>query len=286
MTVRETAHVFAGGGESLVGVISHAAGRADTALLVVVGGPQYRVGSHRQFVGLARAVAAAGCPVLRFDYRGMGDASGEARGFEAVSDDIGAAIDLLFAELPGLRRVLLWGLCDGASAALLYCHDRRDPRVGGLCLLNPWVRSAATLARTHVRHYYLQRLLQPGFWRRLWSGKVAWNAVAGLVADLRTSRASGQPAAGGSSYQQRMAQAWRDGARPILLLLSEDDHTAQEFVEATRSDPAWHGALQRPGLRQHTVAGADHTFSAQATKREVERLTGDWCRGLAGRRGA
>ena len=48
----------------------------------MVGGPQYRVGSHRQFTLMARAFAAAGYPVLRFDYRGIGDSEGESRGFE------------------------------------------------------------------------------------------------------------------------------------------------------------------------------------------------------------
>lgn len=53
-------------------------------LLMVVGGPQYRVGSHRQFVLLARDLAAAGIPVFPFDYRGMGDSTGQARDFEGI----------------------------------------------------------------------------------------------------------------------------------------------------------------------------------------------------------
>ena len=39
-------------------------------MVIVVGGPQYRAGSHRQFTLLARHIAAAGYPVLRFDARG------------------------------------------------------------------------------------------------------------------------------------------------------------------------------------------------------------------------
>jgi len=56
--------------------------RAACGVLIVVGGPQYRVGSHRQFLLLSRRLAAEGHPVMRFDYRGMGDASGAMRGFE------------------------------------------------------------------------------------------------------------------------------------------------------------------------------------------------------------
>ncbi|KAB8057318.1 hydrolase 1, exosortase A system-associated, partial [Janthinobacterium violaceinigrum] len=57
----------------LVGILSLPAAPGPRGVLIVTGGPQYRVGSHRQFVLLARALAAQGVPVLRFDLRGMGD---------------------------------------------------------------------------------------------------------------------------------------------------------------------------------------------------------------------
>ena len=98
---------------------------------------------------MARALAAAGYPVLRFDVRGMGDSSGPLHDFLDQTPDVAAAIEALCREA-GVQRVMLWGLCDGASAALLYLHERPDPRVAGLCLLNPWVRSAQSLARTQV----------------------------------------------------------------------------------------------------------------------------------------
>ncbi|MEO6566032.1 MAG: alpha/beta fold hydrolase, partial [Casimicrobiaceae bacterium] len=81
--------------------------------MIVVGGPQYRVGSHRQFALLARALARVGIPALRFDYRGMGDSEGDRRSFDEIDADIAAAIDTLCREAH-LARVVLWGLCDGA----------------------------------------------------------------------------------------------------------------------------------------------------------------------------
>jgi exosortase A-associated hydrolase 1 len=130
----EEALAFACQGEQLVGVVSLPAAPAsgalgDLALLVVVGGPQVRAGSHRQFTQLCRAVAEAGVPALRFDVRGMGDSTGPLRSFEHIGDDISAALDALQARLPGVRRVVLWGLCDGASAALMHVHSHRDARV-------------------------------------------------------------------------------------------------------------------------------------------------------------
>lgn len=46
------------GQDTLVGVLSLPDAPSNTAVVIVVGGPQYRVGSHRQFVLLARALYA------------------------------------------------------------------------------------------------------------------------------------------------------------------------------------------------------------------------------------
>lgn len=71
----------------------------------------------------------------------MGDSGGAQRDFEAIALDIGAAIDALRQACPGVAKIVLWGLCDAASASLLHVEATRDPRIAGLCLLNPWVRS-------------------------------------------------------------------------------------------------------------------------------------------------
>ena len=286
--VRESALVFPCEGDRLVGVVS--AGHRDLGVVIVVGGPQYRAGSHRQFVLLARHLAAQGFPVLRFDVRGMGDSEGAQRPFDALTPDIAAAITALQSQQPQVRRVVLWGLCDGASAALLYLHERPDARVQGLVLLNPWVRSEASLARTHVKHYYRQRLLQREFWLKLFSGRVAGAAVRGLLDNLRKARGGADGADGAGSaasssaqvlgFQQRMAAAWQGFGGRILLVLSGNDYTAREFQEFVKADPAWAGAMTRPGLTVHEAAGADHTFSRIADRLALELVTADWLQTL------
>lgn len=272
MNFTEQARVFGCAGEHLMGILALPDWPLDTGVVIIVGGPQYRAGSHRQFVLLSRALAAAGYAVLRFDYRGMGDSTGDLQNFETVNPDIACAIDTLQAGVPGLRKVVLWGLCDGASAALLYCQATQDLRVAGLCLLNPWVRSPASLAKTHVKHYYAQRLRQKEFWSKLLSGRVAWRAFAGLAQNLRVALRT-QPEATSTAFQDRMAVAWKSFAGPMLLLLSGDDYTAKEFLEHARSNTLWAGALEKNALVQHLEPGADHTLSELRFNSVVEKCT-------------
>ena len=296
-------------GASLVGLLSEpaeataATSPSDTGVLLIVGGPQYRVGSHRQFTLLGRALAAAGVPCLRLDHRGMGDAQGDQRGFDQLDADIAAALDAWQRERPALRRVVLWGLCDAASAALLYVHRRRDARIAGLCLANPWVRTEASLARTQVRHYYLDRLRQPSFWRKLLSGRVGLGAVrellgklaqgraapagaatpadasSGTSAGTSTGRSAGPATAAPRHYTEQMADGLRAFGGPVLLILSGGDYVAKEFLDRCRDGgPAWRGLLGRPGLRREDLPDADHTFSTAAWRAQVERLTAAFVR--------
>lgn len=264
-------------GETLVGVLSLPENaRPQTGVLIIVGGPQYRVGSHRQFVLLARYLAAAGIPVLRFDVRGMGDSSGEAREFTEINDDIAAAISAFQQACPSLQGVVLWGLCDAASAALLYWQQSRDVRLRGMVLLNPWVRSEAGLARTRVRHYYRGRLLQAAFWKKMLSGKMALRAS--LRDGWRNWRLARQGVAGaeGGTFQSRMALALREFPGPILFLLSGKDLTGQEFNDWASAEYAGMDWRQRPAWQCRVLAEADHTFSRGDWQREVEAATGEW----------
>lgn len=291
----EEPRVFACGAHRLVGVLSRPAPdnaqavRGGPGVVIVVGGPQYRAGSHRHFVLLARRLAAAGHPTLRFDVRGMGDSEGEPPGFENLDDDIAAAIDELCASA-GVSQVVLWGLCDGASAALMYTARRADPRVRGLCLLNPWVRSADTQAAVQVKHYYASRLGDPAFWRKLLRGGVAWTAPLELARSAwvalrarlrRRSGADGRAPA--DDFKACMAQAWQRFGGPVLLQLSENDLTALEFVEALDAGAPWQQPWARPGLQRVDLAGADHTLSLDADRAAADRALLSWLAGLPSR---
>ena len=287
MTYRETAIQFACEGETLLAIVSAPPGDqalAETGIVIVVGGPQYRAGSHRQFVLLARFLAMTGYLVLRFDYRGMGDSSGRQRDFQDITPDIGASINALQTHYVGVKKIVLWGLCDGAAAALMYAQATQDARLAGLCLLNPWVRSEASLARAHLKHYYTQRFLQKAFWQKLLSGKIGLTALLGLVSNVRKSIKGGTtPQLAELSYQERMAQGWRDFKGQIFLVLSGADLTAKEFLQYCATAPAWHGALTLSHVARFDLSTADHTFSDRLALDQLHTATRDWLSELEGR---
>jgi exosortase A-associated hydrolase 1 len=263
---------FACGGQWLYGVLDVPAAPRRRGVLFIVGGPQYRAGSHRQFTLTARSLAAEGYAAMRFDYRGMGDSEGAQRSFEDVGEDLRAAIDAFFAAVPELEEVVLWGLCDAASAATLYAAG--DVRVTGLALLNPWVRTEAGEARATLKHYYRARLLDPGLWKKIAGGRFAWRSAASSFARLVGSAAasSEQPA---SSLPERMAAGLGrfDGA--VLIMLSGADLTAQEFAGACAA-PAWQQLLASPRITRLTLPKADHTCSQRAWQDQVAQWTCDW----------
>lgn len=286
MQFEEHALSFPCHGEQLLAILSVPAQPGARGVLVVVGGPQYRAGSHRQFTLLARSLAAQGVPVLRFDYRGMGDSEGAQRDFEQVDADLRSAVDQMFAALPALREVVLWGLCDAASAALFY--GPRDERVGGLVLLNPWVRSDEGLAKATLKHYYRDRLLQPELWRKIFSGRFRFGAaLASLLRLLKTAFGgaaattaadSGPADAAPAGLRERMYQGLARFQGKVLLITSGADLTAQEFNDMVDASRPWQRQLAAPRVTRQRLDGADHTFSRRVWRDQVADWTAGWMR--------
>ena len=282
MTDNERALVFDCEGESLVGILSGAGLPAVRGVLIVVGGPQYRVGSHRQFALLARHLAEHGVPTLRFDYRGMGDSDGEVRTFEGVGADIRCAIDRFFDNVPGLKDVVIWGLCDAASAALFYAHQ--DARVSGVVLLNPWVRTGQGLARVHLRHYYMRRLFQASLWEKVARGEFnirgAAAALGRMVSDamgrVPSSDNITESPASESPLPDRMEHALRGFRGRVLLILSGNDLTAQEFKDVVAASSRWQRLLSGDRFTRYDLPEANHTFARREWRDRVARWTEAW----------
>ncbi len=274
----EQALVIPCGAEDLVGIVHCPEHPESTGVLVLTGGPQYRVGSHRQFVLLGRSLSLAGIAVMRFDYRGMGDSSGDPTDFEHCEADIRAAVDKFLETVPGLERVVLWGLCDAASASMIYACS--DARISGLVLLNPWARTEAGEAQTLLKHYYLRRLFSAEFWRGFFTGGLAiGDALRSLLGNVRQAMSSdGEEIVAGRSenFIDRMQQGLEAFAGQTLLIMSGDDLTAAEFRSLANSSRDWRRILGRSSCVQRDIPAANHTFSSAEWRSEVELLTRDW----------
>jgi exosortase A-associated hydrolase 1 len=253
---------------------------AKFAVLIIVGGPQYRVGSHRHFVALARQLAGNGIPTLRFDAAGMGDSDGKNGDFERLDGNIHAAIDLLMAQSTSLQGVVLWGLCDGASAALLYAPT--DRRVDAVVMVNPWLENDQAQAHSQLWGYYLKRLCSLGLWKKLLTGNVNLSRGVGelgstMSAVVQTSDAVTRPV---DSYQQRMLSAMQRLDCPMLLLLSGEDLTAAEFERQFYNHTPWQRAQRGKQILVQRHAQADHTFSTRAWKHWAATVSADFVRSI------
>ena len=266
----------------LYGTLHLPDGEPKLGVIVIVGGPQYRVGSHRQFVHLARAMARADIAVLRFDYRGMGDSEGIFSGFTAINSDVAAAVDVFERRLPQVQKLVLWGLCDGATAAAAYAAT--DSRIKGLVLLNPWVRSEAGEAKAYLRHYYWQRLQQAELWQKLRQGQFnVKDSLGSFLGALRRSTAISSTDAGAAvqpNLVAQMAQGLDQFTGQVLLVLSGRDLTASEFNDALRSSRVLKRVTGQPGYRIEHLPQSAHTFSRQRWKDQVANWTIEWIQTL------
>jgi exosortase A-associated hydrolase 1 len=273
--------VFACDAQQLVGIVHLPAAVKRVGVVIVVGGPSYRVGSHRQFVLLARRLAASGYAVMRFDYRGMGDSGGEPRSFEDLGDDIAAATRCLRSRVPQLGGVVLWGLCDAATGICLAL--RSLPDVVGVALLNPWVRAEQTLARSYVKHYYVTRITSPDFWRKALTGRLDYLAsLRGAGAKVRRAFSHHRGAHGGErgTLAERLVAGLAASAIPVLVILSGKDLTAAEFLEAMRDGDRWPKIGANGRLTRRDLEEANHTFSSYRWRAQVEDWTVDWLESL------
>jgi len=276
----ESPIVFPGAGARLLGILHHPPAQIlpHCGMVLVVGGPQYRVGSHRLFVTLARRLAADGVAVLRFDCRGQGDSTGPHPGFANIEADIRAAVDCLTRELPALRTLALWGLCDAASAISFYAA--KDPRVAGISLVNPWVREGEDFDETLLRHYYGKRILSREFWQRFFAGRVEGGDFVRRLARWIAGKLTLRRIAKTEPLSERLAFGLSQFSGDLLLILSGQDLTAREFEDKVKGLASWQAIIARSNVERRDLADADHTFSRPDWTQQLCDWTATWLRKL------
>ena len=148
----------------------------------------------------------------------------------------------------------------------------------GLVLVNPWVRTDEGLARAQLRHYYAGRLFERSFWHKLVRGefhlRAALSDFGRAVRQATTARRKAQQAA--KPLPERMEEGLRKFDAPVLLILSGNDLTAQEFKDLVSRSPEWQALLQQPRVTRRDLPEANHTFSRREWRDQVMRWTAEW----------
>lgn len=295
-SLEEKPVIFQCNSSSLVGILHKSDSLHTYGVLIIVGGPQYRIGSHRQFVLLARFLANNGIPVFRFDCRGMGDSEGCLQPFHSIDDDISSAIEVFFLNCPNLSNIVLWGLCDAASASVFYAYQ--DKRICGMVLLNPWVYTESGSAKAYLKHYYLQRIRSPAFWHKVLTLRFNYfHSIFSLIDKAKSllnykysiKNKHKKLTNNGDSLNvvdrnldlpERMYQCLYLFKNPVLLILSGNDLVSSEFKDLIQTNRKWKKIIRGELFTRYDILEADHTFSSEKWCREVESATLNWIKKL------
>jgi exosortase A-associated hydrolase 1 len=238
-------------------------------VLLVTGGTQTRIGSHRLFERLARSLAAAGLPCIRFDRRGVGDSGGTDPGWRGSGPEIEAAARALRESCPSVQRVIGLGLCDGASAL---CLAAAAAGIDGLVLVNPWLveTEPGALAPAALRHHYRERLKSAEGWKRFLFGAVSYRKVLTGVRSLGSAPSK--------ALAGEVAAALGGAAIPFETVLARGDATAIAAADALARLPLSQLVRRAPA----TIDTDSHTFARpgdeakllEAVLAAVRRLSG------------
>jgi exosortase A-associated hydrolase 1 len=243
------------------------AAEGDTGLMLVTGGSQTRIGSHRMYENLAEALAENHISCLRFDRRGVGDSEGEDPGFRGSAPDLIAAASALRAACPRLTRLYGFGLCDGATALALFGDEAR---LDGLILVNPWLveAEAGDPPPAAIRAHYRERLLSLEGWKRFLSGRVNYGKL------LRGIRKMGGAAP--TSLGRDVAEALARHRLPTQWILATGDATAIA-AEAEFATPDY----RRLAIEPMRVDTDSHTFARRGDEAALLDLVMESIRCLA-----
>ncbi|CAA0123409.1 Uncharacterised protein [Halioglobus japonicus] len=284
-TMKEIPLVFDCLGDDLIGIVHKPAEPSEIGVITIVaGGPQYRAGVGRGMVSLARNLASRGVAVMRFDYRGLGDSTGEFLGYDNMAEDIQAAVHAFQKEVPEVKKVVLWGGCDAASGAMI--HGWKVEGVQSLVLGNPWV-STDEIRSAVLRKHYTKRLGEAQFWRKLirFEYNLLDYAVAGLQkVKGRITRLFKPPAPSDTKKTganparpiDRMLSGLSEFKGPVLFLMSGRSLVSNEFDELINGNSDWRAVYNRPSCKRLDLPDADQTFSDGDSRERVNEAILDW----------
>lgn len=232
----------------------HAAEGTLPAVVICHGFISNKVGQHRLFVKAARALSRAGFAVLRFDYVGCGESTGEYQDItltQQAEDTIGVLNFLSTQPQIDPRRIILLGHSLGGGIASYVAGT--DPRVTGLVLWSPVAKP--------------------------------WEDITGIVGEQLARTCLG----GGDGHYQGFSLG-RDffiSLSKVLPLEKVGDFTGDVLIMHGTNDvetPLTNVRLYEEALGVRPqgdvtfklVDGADHTYNAPVWEQEVIDGTVQW----------
>jgi hypothetical protein len=246
-----------GARRNLVGVLTTPDPRAlrggAPAFLVPNVGVHHRVGPFRVYVDLARRLAGAGFPVLRFDLSGLGDS--ELRS-DAGDERARAVADLreamAFLERRGHARFAVLGFCSGTDPAHVLARD--DARIDAAVFLDGYAY------RTRWFHLHeVPRWVRPSTW-----GAAARRRVERLLGREAEVFTRDYPTR--EACERDLVQVADRGAALLLLFTGGARMTFNHAGQLWEMFPRLHG---RSNVQEAFHAEADHLFSTLASRRRL-----------------
>ncbi len=277
--IREQA-ILLGPRKSLVGVISPAVASAtdpDAPMVVILNsGIIHRVGANRASVSLARELAVAGFPAIRFDLSGLGDSENRIDALpplKAGMADIRDALDTIQSARQ-IRRFILMGLCSGADYSISYAGT--DSRVVGVVLLDP---SIPRTFRYYLQHY-AARILKPAAWRNFVRGHALrylerkGDAADGIQSSKAAVKTLNTPEA--RVYLEGVYRNALQRGNQIMAIFTaglEGQHNYRKQLLDVFPSLTFGKQLQL-----HYFADSDHTFTAESHRRQLIQEVVGWVR--------
>jgi pimeloyl-ACP methyl ester carboxylesterase len=282
--------VMIGARKTLVGMVTQPVEYepGDRPVFVILNsGIIHRVGHHRMYVALARALAHAGYQVLRFDLSGIGDSDSREDGLsplESVLADMREAVDWLVTARRA-QNIILVGLCSGADHSLVYGIS--DPRVRGLVLLDPSIPPSLE----YYLRYYLHHLARPRSWINVATGRGrSWWRLRKFLGVPREEawarhRLDLSNPAIRAFLQDAYKQAMDRGMQCLAVFTSgvADQHNyRRQILDAFPTVPF------TGRLRLEYFAGCDHVFTSEAERKRLFGIVTEWTQAtdFAGQAGA
>jgi len=280
MKISEQA-VLLGAHKSLVGILTQAIGSAEScdglAVVILNTGIIHRVGHHRMYVTFSRALAEAGCTVLRFDLSGIGDSDNRADGLSPLESslaDIREVLDWL-ETTKQVKRIVLVGLCSGADHAVIYGSS--DPRVVGLVLMDPSLPPTMRYFRDHIGRRFL-RLSSWASIARTGSSHLGKMIVEGIVGQLGWD--SRNPTLSHPKLRSQLELVYKraveQGIQFLGILTGDGRQSYREQLLDAFPNVSFSGQL-----RLEFFDNCDHVFTLEADRRRLLKIILEWLRETA-----